>query len=160
MERLERTQIVPATLAEAWAFFSRPENLATITPPWLGFRVVSPPSEEPMYAGMILRYTVTPLLGMPVSWVTEITHCREPYLFVDEQRFGPYRFWHHEHHFREVDGGVEVRDLIHFRLPFGPLGGLATGLVRRKLAAIFDYRQEAVRERFGSLSKKDAPHEL
>jgi ligand-binding SRPBCC domain-containing protein len=149
LERLERVQTLPATLAESWAFYGRPENLARITPPWLDFRLVWPPAPEPLHTGMIIRYTIRPLLGIPLSWVTEITHCREPLLFVDEQRFGPYRFWHHQHHFREVPGGVEVRDLVHYRLPFGPLGEIASGLVRRKLAAIFDYRREAAREVFG-----------
>ncbi len=148
LERLERVQTVPATLAEAWAFFGRPENLSRITPPWLGFRVTSPPSPEPMYAGMLISYTVSPLFGMPLPWVTEITHCREPHLFVDEQRVGPYRFWHHEHHFRETEGGVEVRDLVQYLLPFGPFGGMAAGMVRRKLEEIFDFREKAIREYF------------
>jgi ligand-binding SRPBCC domain-containing protein len=85
--------------------------------------------------------------------VTEITHCREPHFFVDEQRLGPYRFWHHQHQLREVAGGVEVRDLIHYLLPFGPLGRVASALVRRQLVAIFDYRSKAVKERF------DAPRD-
>jgi ligand-binding SRPBCC domain-containing protein len=150
LEKVERQQIIPITLTEAWSFFGRPENLADITPPSLGFRVVSPP-QGPMYAGMILTYSVTPLLGVPRPWVTEITHCREPYFFVDEQRLGPYRFWHHQHHFREVAGGVEVRDLVHYLLPFGFLGRVASGLVRRQLAAIFDYRREAVQQRFNKI---------
>lgn len=150
LERLERVQTIPTTLDEAWSFFAQPENLSRITPPWLGFRVTSPSPREPMYPGMLISYTVSPLLGIPLSWITEITHCREPHLFVDEQRFGPYRFWHHQHHFRETVGGVEVRDLVHYRLPLGPLGGLAAGLVRRRLAAIFDFRRTAVREKFGS----------
>jgi len=154
LERLERVQIIPATLEEAWAFFAQPGNLSRITPPWLGFRVTAPSPREPMYAGMLVSYTVSPLLGIPLSWITEITHCREPHLFVDEQHFGPYRFWHHQHHFRETADGVEVRDLVHYRLPFGPLGGLAAGLVRRRLAAIFDYRKTAVLEYFGTPRKE------
>jgi ligand-binding SRPBCC domain-containing protein len=148
LEKLERLQTIPMALVEVWSFFAKPENLSAITPPWLGFRVTSPPQEE-MYAGMILTYTVSPLLGFPIPWVTEITHCQEPVFFVDEQRLGPYRFWHHQHRFREVAGGVEMRDLVHYRLPCAPLGRLASGLVRKRLEAIFDYRREAVRRLFG-----------
>jgi ligand-binding SRPBCC domain-containing protein len=103
-----------------------------------------------MYAGMILSYTITPLPGLRCSWVTEITRCHEPCFFVDEQRLGPYRFWHHQHFFREVAEGTEVRDLVHYRLPFGILGRLAAGEVQRRLAAIFDYRRLAVAERFAA----------
>jgi len=147
LEQLERLQTIPASLPEVWSFFARPENLAAITPPWLGFRVTSPPGEG-MYAGMIITYTVSPLLGLALPWVTEITHCREPGFFVDEQRLGPYRFWHHQHRFLEVAGGVEMRDLIHYRLPFGQLGRVASGLVQRRLGAIFEYRREAVQRLF------------
>jgi ligand-binding SRPBCC domain-containing protein len=147
LERLERLQTIPVTLGEAWSFFGKPENLALITPPWLDFRVTSPPQPE-MYAGMIITYTVKPFPGFKLPWVTEITHCREPYFFVDEQRIGPYRFWHHQHLFRETLGGVEVRDLVHYVLPFGALGGVVSGMVKRRLEAIFDYRRRAVKERF------------
>jgi ligand-binding SRPBCC domain-containing protein len=148
LERLERRQTIPTTMEEAWRFFGQPENLALITPDWLGFRVTSPP-QGPMYAGMIITYTVTPLLGVRLPWVTEITHCREPHFFVDEQRLGPYRFWHHQHHFRQVEGGAEVRDLVHYQLPFGPPGRVASALVRRRLAAVFDHRRLAVDRQFG-----------
>jgi ligand-binding SRPBCC domain-containing protein len=147
LEILERLQIIPLPLADLWSFFGRPENLATITPSWLGFRVTSAP-QETMYAGMIITYTVSPLLGVALPWTTEITHCGEPHFFVDEQRLGPYRFWHHQHHFREVAGGVEMRDLVHYQLPFGPLGRVAAGMVRRRLEAVFDYRREAVQRLF------------
>ncbi len=149
LERLERRQFVPIPLEAAWSFFSRPENLEVITPPRLGLRVTSPPQES-TFAGMIITYTVSPYFGLPLPWVTEITHCQPPAFFVDEQRFGPYRFWHHQHHFRELPGGVEVRDLVHYRLPFGPLGGVAAGLVRRQLEAIFNFRRQALEDRFGS----------
>ena len=156
LEQLERLQIITGTLAEVWNFFARPENLAAITPPWLAFRVTSPPRDE-MYAGMILTYTVSPLLGLRLPWVTEITHCREPGFFVDEQRLGPYRFWHHQHTFREVAGGVEMRDLIHYRLPCGPLGRIASGLVRGRLEAIFDFRREAVLRLFPGSGGQSPP---
>ena len=148
--RVHRVQQLPLSLDEAWAFFSDPNNLPAITPPSLGFEVTSEPPGE-MYAGMILTYRVRPLFGIPVSWVTEITHVRAPHFFVDEQRFGPYRFWHHEHHFRETGAGVEVEDLVHYALPFGWLGRAVNRLtVRRRLDEIFTYRGRILRERFGS----------
>ena len=150
LEKLERLQTVPGTLTGVWDFFCRPENLADITPASLRFRVTSPPQDR-MYAGMIITYKVSPFPGLALPWVTEITQCQGPHFFVDEQRFGPYRFWHHQHHFREVAGGVEMRDLIHYRLPLGPLGGIASALVRRQLKGIFDYRETAVQRLFGSL---------
>jgi len=105
-----------------------------------------------MVPGMIVTYSIRPLLGIPVHWVTEITHVREPNLFVDEQRFGPYRFWHHQHHFREVDGGVEMEDLVHYGLPFGGIGRLLGGShVRRQLAGIFSFRKTFLEETFGTM---------
>jgi ligand-binding SRPBCC domain-containing protein len=144
---MEATQNLPVSPAEAWDFFSNAGNLARITPPSLGFEVVS---ELPtrMYAGMIIQYRVRPLLGVPVRWVTEITHVDEPRLFVDEQRFGPYRFWHHQHHFREIPGGVEARDIVHYALP--PGGGAARRLmVEPRLKEIFDYRRQVLERTFG-----------
>ena len=149
LERLADACILPIGLAEAWEFFSDPRNLERITPPSLGIEITSdlPPR---MHPGMIVCYTVRPLLGIPVRWVTEITHVREPHLFVDEQRFGPYRFWHHQHHFREVEGGVETSDLVHYALPLGPLGRLlGGGIVRRQLGEIFAFRKRFLEETFG-----------
>ncbi|MDK9718287.1 MAG: SRPBCC family protein [Trichlorobacter sp.] len=97
-----------------------------------------------MYAGMVVTYKVTALAGVRVNWVTEITHVREPDFFVDEQRFGPYRFWHHQHHFKEVAGGTEMTDCVSYLLPFRPFGLLAAPLVRSRLEHIFDYRHEAI----------------
>jgi ligand-binding SRPBCC domain-containing protein len=151
LEKLERLQTLPITLPDAWRFFSRPDNLATITPPWLGFKVTSPPVET-MYPGMIITYTITPLVRLTLSWVTEITHCEEPAFFVDEQRIGPYRFWHHQHHFREVADGVEVRDLVHYQLPLGLIGSVVSPLVRRRLEEIFDYRHEVVQAFFQKMA--------
>lgn len=149
LQRLEMAQVVPITVEEAWRFFSNPAKLAAITPPWLGFKVTSPLPER-MYPGLIVSYTVRPFLGIPVRWVTEITHVVEGRLFVDEQRMGPYRFWHHQHHFREVEGGVEVRDIVSYALPLGPVGGLlAPWLVAPRVREIFRYRRKALIERFG-----------
>lgn len=149
--RLSTVQRLPISPVEAWAFFSDPRNLAEITPPSLGFTVTSELPER-MYAGMIITYRVRPLLGIPVTWVTEITQVNQPYHFVDEQRFGPYRFWHHQHHFREVEGGVEARDLVHYALPLGRFtGAVRRWLVGPQLEKIFRYRRAVLEARFGRL---------
>jgi ligand-binding SRPBCC domain-containing protein len=102
-----------------------------------------------MHAGMIVTYDVRPFPGVRMGWVTEITHVEEPHLFVDEQRFGPYRFWHHTHRFREVDGGVEAEDTVRYALPFGAVGAAVAGrIVRRRLGEIFAYRKRVLEERF------------
>lgn len=148
---LKYKQRLPISLDEAWAFFSSPKNLNEITPPHMGFRVTSDPEFlEQAYAGQIITYTVRPLLGIPLFWMTEITHVEPGKFFVDEQRFGPYTFWHHQHHFRAVPGGVEMTDLVHYKLPLGPLGRLAHWLfVRRQLAGIFDFRKAKLEALFG-----------
>lgn len=146
LHTLTRTQLLPTDLETAWAFFSDPRNLPQITPPWLGFTVSSPLPER-MHPGMIARYTVRPFPFATVTWVTEITHVVEPSFFVDEQRFGPYRFWHHQHHFRQVSGGIEMRDLVSYLLPFGPAGALVTPLVQRKLEAIFEFRHDTLQKK-------------
>jgi ligand-binding SRPBCC domain-containing protein len=146
---LERSQRLPVSLTRAWEFYSSPANLPRITPAWLGLRVTSPLPDR-VHPGLIVTYRVRPFPGASVLWVTEITHVVEPHLFVDEQRFGPYRFWHHQHHFTEVPGGVETRDVVHYALPRG--AATAGGwLVGRRLRAIFDHRRQVLEETFGRL---------
>jgi ligand-binding SRPBCC domain-containing protein len=146
---LKSVQIIPITLDEAWSFFSRPGNLKDITPSYMGFTVRSKHSGDRMYAGQIIEYTVKPILGIPLYWMTEITHVDEGKYFVDEQRFGPYSLWHHQHHFKEVSGGVEMTDLVHYKLPFWILGDLANALfVSKQLREIFDFRYKTVEEKF------------
>jgi ligand-binding SRPBCC domain-containing protein len=148
---LTRAQYLPITPEAAWAFFSDPGNLPAITPPGLGFRVLSAPPPS-IYAGLMLRYSVRPLPGFRTIWVSEITQMRAPEFFVDEQRSGPYALWHHEHHFRPAPGGVLVEDIVHYRLPFGLLGRWFGGaLVRRQLDAIFAFRFRVLTERFGTV---------
>lgn len=147
LDTLLQEQLLPISLEEAWEFFANPANLPLITSPDLGFKITSPLPER-MHAGMIVTYTVTPFGGIPVKWITEITHADPPCFFVDEQRFGPYRFWHHQHHFHEAPEGIRMIDLVHYVLPFGPLGALAAPLVRRRLQAIFSFRRQALLERF------------
>jgi ligand-binding SRPBCC domain-containing protein len=149
--RLESSLPLPIDLATAWSFFSNPANLALITPPKLGFEVTSPVPPS-IYSGLIITYRVRPIASIPVTWVTEISSVTEPYRFIDEQRVGPYRIWHHEHSFREIPGGVEMRDEVTYALPFGPLGRIAHSiLVRRSLKEIFEYRREVLIKRFGRL---------
>ena len=146
---LKEVQRLPISLAEAWSFFSDPRNLPRITPPSLGLEVTSDLPGK-MYPGMIITYRIRPIPWVSVGWVTEITHVREPSLFVDEQRFGPYRFWHHEHHFRKAEEGVEMEDIVHYALPFGTIGRVFGGsLVRRRLAEIFSFRRRFLVQEFG-----------
>lgn len=144
---LKQTQFVPVSLETAWDFFSAPVNLSKITPPEMAFLIHG---ELPgkMYPGQFIQYTVKPLLGIPVHWVTEITHVREMEFFVDEQRVGPYKIWHHQHFFKEVPGGVEMTDLVHYSLPFGLPGKIFHPLVRKKLNTIFSYRTKKIKELF------------
>ncbi len=149
--RLEATTRLPIPLEDAWAFFANPRNLAEITPPELHL-VVENELPSRMRAGTIICYRVRPLWRIPIHWVTEITHVEEGRFFVDEQRFGPYRFWHHQHHFRAIDGGVEMRDVVHYMLPLGPLSFLVDRfIVRLQLRRIFSYREEALVQRFGRI---------
>lgn len=148
--RLRRQQWIPATLAQVWDFFSNAANLAAITPQKMGFRVTSGELPQGIYPGQVITYKVAPLLGIPLFWMTEITAVVEGKLFVDEQRRGPYRMWHHQHHFDEKDGGVLMTDIVHYEVPFGVLGRLANAaVVRRELETIFDFRVAAVAKQFG-----------
>lgn len=150
---LKRVQRLPISLEKAWEFFSSPLNLKEITPPYMGFEVKSDPAFlQKMYAGQVIAYTVRPLLGVSFFWMTEITHVADKQFFVDEQRVGPYAIWHHQHHFKVIPDGVEMTDLVHYKIPFGWLGDLANRLfVRRQLEAIFDYRWKKLEGMFGEM---------
>jgi ligand-binding SRPBCC domain-containing protein len=144
-------QVMPVSMTTAWDFFSRPQNLRDITPANLGFTILSKYHGERMYPGQIIEYKVSPVLGIPLYWMTEITHVEEGRYFVDEQRFGPYSLWHHQHHFRQVDRGVEMTDIVHYKLPLGFLGDIANGLfVKKQLEHIFEFRHKRVVELFGN----------
>ncbi|MFC1563639.1 hypothetical protein ACFL6G_01825 [candidate division KSB1 bacterium] len=155
--RLIRKQEIPLPINESWAFFSDPRNLSKITPDNLGFEIIYDSSDvlENMYPGMIIEYKVRPLLGIPVRWVTEITQVNEPYSFIDVQRLGPYKFWHHQHIFREVENGTEIIDIVHYALPFGYMGRLMRAfIVKRQLEKIFNYRTEYLKNTFGTLTSQ------
>lgn len=140
LHRLETEQWLPLSLAEAWDFFSVPENLDRITPPDMSFEILSGAGER-TFAGQIITYKIRPLLNIPMHWVTEITQVKEGEYFIDEQRFGPYRFWHHVHRFTEQDGGVLMQDTLHYGLPGGILGEWTGGFVHKKVRGIFTFRE-------------------
>ena len=144
--RLKKVQLLPIKIEDAWEFFSSPANLKKITPPKLGFNIIREHHGEEMYAGQLIEYTVKPLLGIPVYWMTEITHVEPMKYFIDEQRFGPYSFWHHQHHFKEVNGGVEMTDIVHYKVPFWFIGDIANSLfVKKQLEKIFEFRERVVK---------------
>jgi ligand-binding SRPBCC domain-containing protein len=146
---IKQTQFLPITVREAWDFFSSPKNLTKMTPKEMGFDIVYISGGEKTYAGQIMRYKLSILKGFKFDWMTEITHVHEPHYFVDEQRFGPYALWHHQHHFKEVAGGIEMTDEVNYAVPFGFIGRLANWLfVARKLNAIFAYRFAILKKYF------------
>jgi len=147
--RLSSKQKLPITADVAWEFLSSPKNLKTITPDYMSFDILSG-SDKPMFAGQIIQYIVTPVLGIKTNWVTEITHVVDKHYFVDEQRFGPYSLWHHKHFIKEIEGGVEMEDIIDYKVPFGFFGRLIHPiLVKPKLTEIFNYRTTKLKALFG-----------
>lgn len=135
---------------ELWDFISSPVNLKEITPDYMGFDILTDPLPVKIYAGLMISYRVRPVLGIPMTWLTEITHVEEPFYFVDEQRSGPYALWHHEHRLKPTGRGVQMSDLVTYSMPAGPLGKLAHRLfVKEKLEGIFRYRELALEKRFG-----------
>lgn len=148
MYLLKTVQTLPISIEEAWDFFSSPKNLKDITPVYMGFTILNDVPDK-MYPGMIIRYKLSPLPGYRVKWTTEITQVRQNEYFIDTQLSGPYKIWHHEHHFREVQGGVEMTDILHYKLPFGILGRLVHAIfIKKKVESIFSYRREVLERRF------------
>jgi ligand-binding SRPBCC domain-containing protein len=145
---LKTVQFLPISIEKAWDFFSSPTNLSKITPAELKFKILSTDLTK-VYAGQVIEYKVHPVLGIPLYWMTEITHVEHHKYFVDDQRYGPYSMWHHQHHFKVVEGGVEMTDIVHYKLPFWIFGDIANTLfVKAKLKEIFDYRIKKVAEIF------------
>ena len=150
---LQAKQKLPISIDEAWKFIANPKNLEVITPKSMGFKTLSGDERE-MFAGQIIHYKITALLGISMQWVTEITHLEDQKFFVDEQRFGPYSFWHHKHFLKSIPGGVEMEDIVHYIVPMGVLGRLAHPfLVKPKLDEIFAYRQRKLVELFGEFKQ-------
>ena len=148
--RLETIQNLPISKSHAWDFLSNPKNLKRITPDYIGFKIINGTADK-MYAGQIIQYMVTPVMGIPTKWVTEITHVDDGNYFVDEQRFGPYSLWHHKHFIKAIKNGVEMKDIIDYKIPLGIIGRIAQPiLVAPKLKEIFEYRKNALIELFGT----------
>jgi ligand-binding SRPBCC domain-containing protein len=148
--KLKYSQKLPISLNEAWDFLSSPNNLELITPKSMDFNITDWDKKK-AYPGQIIRYTVKPILGIKINWVTEITHVRGKEYFVDEQRFGPYTFWHHKHFIKEIEGGVIMEDVIHYKPPFGLIGVLLNFLfINSKLNSIFKHRELELIKTFGN----------
>jgi ligand-binding SRPBCC domain-containing protein len=148
--KLKYSQKLPISLNEAWDFLSSPNNLELITPKSMDFNITDWDKNK-AYPGQIIRYTVKPILGIKINWVTEITHVRGKEYFVDEQRFGPYTFWHHKHFIKEIEGGVIMEDVIHYKPPFGLIGVLLNFLfINSKLNSIFKHRELELIKTFGN----------
>ena len=142
-------QNLPIDIKEAWEFLSDPKNLKTITPDYMGFDIISG-ADRKMFPGQIIQYILTPILKIPFRWVTEITHVEHERYFVDEQRFGPYTFWHHKHFIEEIPNGVKMTDIVDYKLPLGLLGRFTHWLfVKNKVRSIFNYREQKLESIFG-----------
>lgn len=147
---LTQTSRLYRSMDEVWSYFATPYNLNEMTPPDMIFEILTDVRDKKMYAGMLINYRIRPLLNIPMRWTTEITHCEERSYFVDEQRFGPYALWHHEHRFVQKDGYIEMTDTVHYGLKMGILGQLVHALyIRKKLEGIFAFREKKVAEIFG-----------
>lgn len=149
MYSFKRTQKIPLSLDKAWEFLSNPKNLSLLTPKEMNMTILSG-ADRDMYPGQIIQYSVTPLAGIKTKWVSEITQFKKGKYFVDVQLAGPYAYWHHQHFIHEIEGGVEMEDIITYKVPFGILGKMIHPiLVKPKLEAIFRYRQEQLIKLFG-----------
>lgn len=149
MKTLIRKQKLNIDIKTAWEFFSNPRNLQKITPEYMGFEITSKLNNKPMRQGMIISYVVRPLWKIPMNWETEITEVNEPYSFVDNQKTGPYKLWHHTHKFEETDYGVEMTDIVKYAAPFGIIGKLAERImIDQKVRYIFNYRYEKLQKLF------------
>ena len=138
---LKTTQVLKSDMNTVWKFMSSPMNLARITPHYMGFQILSDEGDlKEMYPGQLIEYYVTPVMGIKMHWVTEITHVQDKHYFVDEQRFGPYTLWHHKHFLKEVPEGIEMTDIIHYKIPFGFIGRLANSLfIKNKVKELFNH---------------------
>jgi len=148
INKLETIQILNTSLEEAWNFFSRPENLREITPNDLDFTIISDVPEE-MYEGMLITYKVRPIFGLRTKWTSKISNIKEKSYFIDEQISGPYKLWHHQHFFREIKNGVEMKDIVHYAIPLAPFSNIIVkSIVKKKLIYIFEFRKNKIKEIF------------
>ena len=150
MYKFKTTQKLNISINEAWNFLSNPKNLKDITPEYMRFDIISG-DDKKMFPGQIIEYILTPVFNIPFKWVTEITHVKQKKYFVDEQRFGPYSFWHHKHFIKEVEGGVIMEDIVHYKLPLGIIGRLVHRLfVKNKVEEIFSFRRKKLDSLFNN----------
>lgn len=153
MTKLKQEQFLPITLEQAWDFFATPKNLNEVTPTDLVFEIISELPDK-MYEGLIITYRIKPMLNIAITWCTEITHIQDHEFFVDEQRKGPYNIWHHEHHFREVPGGVLMTDILHYDIGKSIFGWIAGKLfVHKKVNEIFQFRYKTLETYFATKNK-------
>ena len=147
---IKTVQKIPVSIGEAWNFFSSPANLQAITPANMGFEIISKHHGERMYTGQVIEYKVSPILNIPMYWMTEITHVEELKYFIDVQRKGPYSLWHHQHNFKKFEGGVEMTDIVHYKNPMGFIGEIGNILfVKNQLKKIFEFRFKKTEEILG-----------
>ena len=150
MYQFKTTQKLNISINEAWNFLSNPKNLKDITPEYMRFDIISG-DDKKMFPGQIIEYILTPVFNIPFKWVTEITHVKQKKYFVDEQRFGPYSFWHHKHFIKEVEDGVIMEDIVHYKLPLGIIGRLVHRLfVKNKVEEIFSFRRKKLDSLFNN----------
>lgn len=151
LHTIQTSQLIKSDINTVWDFMSSPKNLAVITPEYMQFEILTDLGDGKMFQGQIIEYYVRPILNIKLHWVTEITHVKDKEFFVDEQRFGPYSFWHHKHSFKVTELGVEMNDVVHYKLPFGVLGKLGNELlVKKQLKEVFDYRYQIVENLFNN----------
>lgn len=147
--QISTKQLIKSNLNTVWDFISSPKNLSLITPSYMNFEILSISGGEKMHSGQLIEYKVRPLLNIPMYWVTEITHVKELEYFVDEQRFGPYSFWHHKHFIKETTEGIEMIDSVHYKVPMGFIGDIGNAVfIKKQLSGIFDYRFRKINELF------------
>jgi len=143
--QFKQSQLFKNSVDELWDFISNPSNLKVITPDYMGFDITSEDLPDKMYEGMIISYKVAPLMGIKTTWVTEITQLKDKQYFVDEQRVGPYKIWHHQHFLEDTPEGTLMKDIVSYQTPFGFLGDIANSLIiEKKLEEIFAYRTKVL----------------
>ena len=150
VNKLSYSQKLPVSMDDVWDFLSSPSNLKLITPESMNFKIIDWDKKK-AYPGQIIQYTISPALGIKIKWVTEITQVKRNSYFIDEQRFGPYSFWHHKHFIKEIDNGILMDDIVHYKIPFGFIGKILNKVyVQNKLDKIFKYRENKLNEIFGN----------
>ena len=147
--QLHFSQTLNCSIDDAWSFITTPSNLKKVTPKAMSFRILSDNDQTKVYPGMIIIHEVVPLLGIKMKWMTEITQCMEKKRFVDEQRVGPYKMWHHQHIIEDHESHVIMKDIITYIPPFGIIGRIANKVfIKKKINSIFQYRREILDKLF------------